>query len=135
MEAFEPGVFRAQVQYNDMKGTAAADYSDYDGPRGWLREKGLIEDDEHIVGIEMGITENDGSHTDPIYVEFLLYTPDTPRSREAAEERTESGKLIPVKAVGVEMSLVEFFGLFKRFDVLISSKGMLTNLEVERKRD
>ena len=41
MEPFEPDLFRAQVQYGDLKGTVAADGSDQTGPDGWLKQKGL----------------------------------------------------------------------------------------------
>ena len=43
-------VFEASVQYNDLKGSSAADNADMTGAAKWLKQNGHI-NDEYVVGI------------------------------------------------------------------------------------
>lgn len=116
--------FKASVQYGDWKGTSAADSADRGDAKDWLKNKGLIQAGEFLVGITFFAGENHGSHKDPVFVEFLLATPGDHDSIKAA---IETGAPLVVRRVKVDMGLTEFFGLFKRFSIHISAHGMLND--------
>jgi hypothetical protein len=115
--------FLASVQYGDWKGTSAADGADRNGPRDWLEANGHKKSDEFLLGVSIFASENHGVHKDPIYVNFLLASPGDHDSVKAMIDSTQGP--VKVRKVLVEMKLTEFFGLFKRFSIAISSHGML----------
>lgn len=117
------GTFRATVQYNDWKGSSAADDADNNDASDWLKENGHISDGEFLLGIKMFAGESHGTHEDPVYVEFLITTPGDYDNVKAMIEATTGP--IEVRSVRVEMALTEFFGFFKRFDVTLSRDKML----------
>jgi len=80
----QPTNFKASVQYDDFKGTAAADEGNNGDARDWLVKKGPIQEGEFLLGITLFAGENHGSHQDPLFVEFLLATPG---DHNAARER------------------------------------------------
>jgi len=113
----------ASVQYNDWKGTSAADMADKNSPESWLTVNGHKKPDEFLLGITIFAGENHGSHEDPVLVEFLLTTPG---DRDGVKAKVDSSQgPIEVRKVSVKMKLNEFFGLFKRFSITLSSYGML----------
>jgi len=115
--------FKASVQYNDWKGTSAADRADRNDPEDWLKANGHKEPDEFLLGISVYVGENHGVHDDPIYTSFLLASP---RDHDSVKEMIDSSHgPIGVRKVSIQMKLTEFFGLFKRFSVTFSSHGML----------
>lgn len=119
--------FKASVQYGDWKGTSAADSADKKDANDWLVKNGHKQEGEFLLGITMFAGENHGTHEDPIYVEFLLATPG---DHDNIKQLLDTNKTpILVKKVKVEMTLVEFFGLFKRFSICFSSHGMLDGHE------
>ena len=124
--------FVASVQYNDWKGTAAADSSDSNTAKRWLDEKDLRKSDEFLVGISVYVGQNYGTHKDPIQVTFLLATRE---SHDGVEAKVRTGEPISVRKVRADMNLTEFFGLFKRFSVNISSRGMLSEAEYTIQED
>jgi hypothetical protein len=74
----------------------------------------------------MGRRES-GKHEDPVYVTFLLASP---RDHDSVKAEIQSARgPIMVRRVHIEMKLLEFFGLFKRFSVAFSSHGMLNERE------
>lgn len=117
--------FTASVQYNDLKGSAAADRADRDDAERWLASNGLKQEDEVLIGVSFFAGENHGTHEDPIHVEFLL----APLGNyDNVQETINAGQgPIVVRRVTRQMSLAEFFGLFKRFSVSISPKGILSD--------
>ena len=119
--------FIASAQYNDWEGGAAADRADKNSAEEWLQAKGHKEENEFLLGITMYAGENHGVHKDPIYVDFLLATPGDHDSVKSMIDSTHGP--IEVRKVSIEMDLVEFFGLFKRFSVTLSSHGMLGERE------
>ncbi len=119
--------FIASVQYDDLKGSAAADRADKNGPEEWLQSKGHKDKNEFLLGVVMYAGENHGAHKDPVYVDFLLATPG---DHDSIKSKIDSDRgPVEVRKVSVEMNLVEFFGLFKRFSVALSSHGMLGEYE------
>lgn len=114
--------FRASVQYNDLKGSAAADRADMTDAANWLKANGHITD-EFVVGISMWAGENHGTHQDPVFVTFLVSGlngyDNIPEMLQA------SGEPIPVKEINVDMNLSDFFALFKRLEITLSNGGLI----------
>lgn len=115
--------FVANTQYNDMKGTAAADEADFESLTNALREKSLASDEEVVVGISFYYLE--GS----IFVRALLASlDDLDKIRTIhASGRPFDKKL--VRVVRMETDLTKFFRLFKRFDVKLALQGLETALQ------
>jgi hypothetical protein len=119
--------FQAGVQYNDMKGTAAADRHDNRDFSHYLKEKGLIKDGESLIGIEMWSGEVHGAVQDkPVYVTALV---SSGKGYDNIHQEVMSGQPVRVRKIELEMHLNEFFGLFKRFAVSISGYD-LTGREI-----
>lgn len=114
--------FKASVQYNDLKGSAAADRADMTDAAKWLKDNGYI-NNEFVLGISMWAGENHGTHKDPVSVKFLVTElvgyDNIPEMLEA------SGEPIQVKEISVDMNIADFFALFKRFEVTLSNGGLI----------
>ena len=119
--------FTASVQYDDFKGTAAADRADHGDASDWLEKKGLKQNGEFLLGFTLYAGENHGKHEDPIYAEFLLASRGDYDNVKSMIE-TSAGP-VPVRKVTTQMTLAEFFGLFKRFSVHLSAGAMLNGHE------
>lgn len=116
-EIFGPG-----ARYEDWVGRANADDLDRGALRDLLRERGLVGEDEFPVGVELWSGENHGGPAkDPSLRVFLLKAKDYAEvvSLLAAERET-----IAVRMVRLDMQLADFVGLFKRFGVTLSPKGL-----------
>ena len=110
--------FRASVQYNDWKGTAAADDADQNSIRKLLRERGALSDDDFLIGIELWLGEMHGDEVERPSVSALII--DAEDFEEAKRLLNETGDPLPVKRVELELSMEEFLLLFKRFAVSLS---------------
>lgn len=92
---------KANVQYNDFRGTTAADISDFIVLEDYLKNKGLDIEKYTPIGIRFY------SNYDSISVDFICI------DRECEEE----------KAIRIcfekEMNINEFLNLFKRFEVIL----------------
>lgn len=113
-------VFQDGVQYNDFKGTVAADRSDEVSFADYLREVGLANEGERVVGIRVGFGGNHGAEIQqPGVVVYLL-------EADKFVERPER-----VRAVELDMPTGKLFSFFKRFDLVLSNKSMdLAGVEV-----
>ncbi|AVO58346.1 hypothetical protein [Pseudomonas chlororaphis] len=110
----------ASTQYSDLKGGAAADRADNGGPSEWLRQNGHITDDEFVVGIDFSVGENHGVHRDPVYVSFLIVETRGFDNVAAHIAALPADEPVEVRNVSVDMALVDFFALFKRFNVTLT---------------
>lgn len=114
--------FKASVQYNDLKGSAAADRADMTDAAKWLKDNGLITD-EFVVGISMWAGENHEAHQDPVSVKFLVSGlngyKNIPEMLQASREP------IRVKEISVDMNITDFFALFKRLEITLSNGGLI----------
>ena len=110
--------FKAGVQYNDSKGTAAADEHDRFTLSDYLLSKALIQADETIVGVKMwsGEVHGDTQH-EPVSV--TVYTIQTDKYSEF-NDALQSNSVVDVREVRFDIELAKFFGLFKRFEIAIS---------------
>jgi hypothetical protein len=115
--------FKASVQYNDLLGSVAADRADSISPSRWLEDKNLINEGELVVGISMYSGENHGSHQDPVYVTFLVT--ELKGFENVPEMLAATEGPLQVRKIDVDMNLTDFFALFKRLEVTLSTKGML----------
>ncbi|NWD81001.1 hypothetical protein HX891_11515 [Pseudomonas reactans] len=119
--------FRAHVQYDDFKGTAAADRHDNRNISHYLEEKGLLKEDELVIGIEMWSGEvHENFQNAHVYVSVLL---SSGGRHDTIHEEVISGQPVHVRKIRLEMPLNEFFGLFKRFAIAISGFD-LTDREI-----
>jgi hypothetical protein len=105
-------IFKAGVQYDDFTGTVAADIADRVEMLKHLQEKGLAKDTEGVVGYRIVFGGNHGREIEqPGIVVYL---------REGGFDKPSS----MVRAVDVPMSTAKFFSFFKRFDLVMTQKGM-----------
>lgn len=125
--------FSASVKYNDFKGTSAADEADVANARKWLEDRGLMKEGDFLLGIEMSVGENHNKHTDPVYVAFNLV--------QIAEYENVGAMLnstngpVPVRRITQQMTVAEFLGMFKRFNVTLSPDRLLEGREISFKEE
>jgi hypothetical protein len=116
--------FLASTPEEDYRGSCCADRAERSGLQQWLVERGLVRRDEYLLGVELTTRENHGRHVDPVQVIALMASRGDYPSIQTMIDATS---LVAVRRVFVEMSVVEFFGLFKRLSLSFSTNGMLTN--------
>jgi hypothetical protein len=107
--------FTANVQYDDLLGTVAADHSDNDDIRSWLIEEEYIDEEELVWGIEIYTGQIFLEEEKPLQV--TVYVGDESRSY--------------MNQIKVDMSLEAFVSSFKRLHVMLSMNGELTGEELE----
>ncbi|MBO9405967.1 hypothetical protein J7399_00890 [Shimia sp. R9_1] len=113
-------LFEAGVQYNDLKGTVAADRSDVERLRDFAAAIEPIEEGEVIVAQRLSIGENHGREVSTVGVVIYL-----------ASGPITSTELKQVRSIEFEMPISEFFKYFKRFDLVMVNKGLdLSSTEV-----
>jgi hypothetical protein len=110
----------ASTQYSDLKGGAAADRSDKGGPSEWLRQNAHMTDDEFLVGIDFSVGENHGVHRDPVNVSFLIIEARGFDNVAAHIAALPADDPLELRRVSIDMALVDFFALFKRFNVTLT---------------
>jgi hypothetical protein len=116
--------FCAITQYGHWRGEVSADDADFRSIRDVLRDQGVIEDGEFMVGIRAFVGENVASRPlDPVFVRVLLIKAanfeDAQKELRAAEGAVPFGR-----EAKVELHVEEFLRLFKRIDMAISWRGL-----------
>jgi hypothetical protein len=121
--------FVAGVQYDDFKGSVAADRADMGGATTFLEKRGSLRAGEFLVGIEAYVGTSTVPAGQPVTVsaKFLLAMAST---AEAAFEQLRQAPL-RVRTVSFELPPNDFFSLFKRFSITLSSGGELEGQEYE----
>lgn len=112
---------KASVQYDDWNGTVAADDADQRSFFHLLKEKKAMRDDEYPIAIDLYIAENHGGKVQQPIISALLMK--SKGFDEAKSEIAKAGKL-KLRRVDVEISLNDYMGLFKRFNVVLTRKGL-----------
>jgi hypothetical protein len=108
---------KANVQYNDMKGTAALDFhGSFTELWDFARDQGIDTKKYEPIGIDVYYGE-----TNYFGLTFLVI------DKEKAENREYFNGLLPVIEIGVEVSQKDFERRFKRFNIKLTRLGM--NLE------
>lgn len=104
--------FKAGVQYDDFTGTVAADRSDNVSLGNYLKKEGVIQSEDVIAALRIGSGENQG--TDVTDVSLVVYVHDANQFDQQPSK---------VRAVECRMSPGKFLSFFKRFDLVMTSKG------------
>lgn len=95
---------KAEVQYNDFVGTAAADISDHTNLTKYLKSNGVDTNIYKPIGARLNFGES-GS----VYFDIVC-------------EKQDTGELVMLGEEGTQ-SFEEFLSLFKRFEVILTEKG------------
>ncbi len=108
---------KANVQYNDFIGTAAADKSDHLNLHEFLSSRGLDIDRYETIGLSFF-----SAYTDFFTVSIICID----------KEKSSSIKSHIVKIVFEEFDKNDFFDLFKRFNVVLTkTSGDYSNDEID----
>ncbi len=110
---------KASVQYNDFKGTAAADISDFSNLNDFLKDRGIDTERYNAIGASFYAG----------YSDFFLASIICVDKEQSTEEKEYIVK------IGFEKKLTkdDFFDLFKRFNVIISqSFSGYENMEIDK---
>lgn len=113
----------ASVQYNDWKGTAAADNADQTSFAKLLESKGVLDrKTEFLVATSLFIGENHNGKVEAPFIDALI----APYNNMDAAQANLSANSDPLhlRRVSVELTLEEFIGLFKRFNVVLTRNGL-----------
>ena len=104
--------FKASAQYNDYIGTAAADcHNSRADLAEKLQQEGLKTESESLIGFSIYLGE---VYSEKICLTAYLHSTNTPLEDIADP--------VPLKEVEIELSVEEFQGIFKRFNVYLSNK-------------
>ncbi|WP_289042687.1 hypothetical protein [uncultured Aliiroseovarius sp.] len=114
-------IFNAGVQYDDFQGTVAADESDVIRLKNYLVENTIMTDSEGLVGLRFGFGGNHASEmTELACVAYVL------------QANAPDGKVDHVRAVEFSIPTTVLFSYFKRFDLVMTRKGIdLSTAEVD----
>ena len=126
--------FHASVKYGDFKGTASADrHDDYD-LNSYLLEKELIQETDFVVGVEFSTAEvSTRTLEEDLYV--TVYVVEHTDGYDTVAERIAKEVPLPVRCVRVQIPPLDFFGLFKRFEVAISPGGLIDGKDISYSDD
>ena len=118
--------FSAHVQYDDWKGTAAADDADATAIRKYLRDNGLLNDREFVVGFEV--------YSGQSHFAVRAFIIEAGDYDGAVKEITQNQ---PVETTIRELPLTrdQFFELFKRVSIVLTQKGLNLNGKEYRERE
>ncbi|MDW9583461.1 hypothetical protein GOB17_28100 [Sinorhizobium meliloti] len=110
-------VFTAGVQYNDWKGTAAADGSDHLSLQTFFRERG-VPDGAFVVAVRAYYMP---SAPGKLSVRAVYADGD---GFDSVNDQIQSADTLRFKESDIELTFDEFFSLFKRFNIVLSQKGL-----------
>lgn len=127
--------FSAGVQYDDYKGSTAADNQDINNVYKYLEGKQLKIKDKVIVGISLDASHLslDASHLslDPDHELSVRFFLSDLQGESDVPTLIKSKNPLSVKEIKIDMSYKEFFQLFKRFNLTLSTKGLLENKDID----
>ena len=113
--------FSAHVQYDDWKGTAAADDSGRQDIRNYLRENGLLHATEFLIGFEFYQGETaPGADAYFNARAFIIEAGD----HEGAVRDVTANDPVEVIVRDMPISLDQFCAFFKRFSVTLTQRGL-----------
>lgn len=100
--------FKASTQYNDWKGSAAADDAEKDDFSDYLGSIGILNAQETVVGITF--------QSAPNFIDIDAFIKDTTTGN--------------IRRVNIPLSVNDFFKKFKRLSVYISRDGQLDGQDI-----
>lgn len=114
--------FTASVQYGDWRGTSAADDDGKNDIRDFLVSKGLLDrDTDFLIAVDVWVGENHNGVVKTPHINALIY--DGTGVDNLAAEISAAPDPLQVKRVSVDLTLEEFVGLFKRFNVSLTHRA------------
>lgn len=123
--------FSAHVQYDDWKGTAAADDSGDKDIRDFARENGFLQNGEFLVGFEIYFGEPGLGDRYFNARAFLVEAGD----HEGAVREVTAKQPVEVFARDLPLTSDQFFSLFKRFSITLTQRGLDLEGREYRERD
>lgn len=109
--------FTASVQYDDWKGTAAADGSDHISLHTFFRERGVPEGGFVVAVRSYYLPSSPGKmHVRAVYADGDGF--------DSVNEQIQSADKLRLKELDLELTFEEYFSLFKRYNVVLTSKGL-----------
>lgn len=109
--------FKASVQYGDWEGTAAADGAHASSLHEYLTRKKLIEEDEFVIAASLYTGEGDFAS-----INAIVFKGQDGTAVKAAIDANDGP--LQVRRVRIEITPKEFLALFKRFDVILTRRGL-----------
>ena len=113
--------FKAHVQYGDWKGTAAADNADKGAITTYMRNAGLLDESEFLVGFEFFVGETRANVAPYFSARAYVLQAD---GFENARDAVLAQNPLPVVTKDLQLDLASFFQLFKRFNVVLTHRGL-----------
>lgn len=115
-------VFKAGVQYDDYRGSVACDDNDLTTLKSELRKFFGLDKSATIVGIKVNANYEIRT-SDIVNFSIIILTPEN----DDYDEKIISNLEVNVRKFSKEISIQDFFKLFKRFQLTLSSKGEFEN--------
>lgn len=116
---------KASTHYAEWRGTAQADNNDFQSLGKYLQEKGWINGSDSVVAWHFFA----GEHTNFKPAEDLRVNAYIAPSAEIGKARQENRSLA-VEQINFDIPVLEFFNLFKRISVAVSSDGDFKELVI-----
>ena len=117
-------ILQAQVQYGDWSGTAKADDIDVnlDDIRKVLKKRGKLEDNDFLIAFRVFHGENLKEHKlTPFYLRGYVVEA---TNHAAAKAHVDGSNPIECREIQVQLSVEEFFAMFKRFSLAMQWQGL-----------
>lgn len=108
-------IFKAGVQYDDFKGSVASDVSDEKSMLEFLKDEGVADHNENLLGYRVCFGGNHGNDVEKPGVVVYL------------GEGSPSNPPSIVRAIEIDMTIARFFAFFKRFDLVMVRKDFDLN--------
>ncbi|MBS0043821.1 hypothetical protein KFE26_16180 [Shewanella sp. M16] len=114
--------FEAGVQYKDLDGSVHADRDDNQDATYYLRKHHSIPDNSFVLGIQVYSSVHNVRYN-TLTVRFFH---SNVGSYDNIQEKIKTeGDALVLNEVEIEMPYNDFFSLFKRFSLTLSSNGLL----------
>lgn len=124
------GTFKASVQYNDLTGSVAADRADAGDARTWLEQNGHLRSGEFLIGMDVYVRIPWGASGGDVVVDVSFVLVQATNFESVAELLREHDP-VAVRKLSLEFTARDFFLFFKRFNLTLSSSGMLEGCEYD----
>lgn len=112
-------VLKASVQYDDWTGTVAADDSDDDDVCTLLRQMGMLDDTETLVAVKFYASPD--SQQNFISVKAIVANAS---GLDEVAKQLQSDVPLSLTERDLDVSIQEYFNLFKRFEVVLTRHGL-----------
>jgi len=109
--------FKASTQYADWQGSVQADDADNRSLQSFLKAKGILDDNSYAVAVKFytGIT------FDKPWIRVVVADG---TGFDSVNAQISAPGTLKFKEVDVDLTLSEFFELFKRFSIVVTSRDL-----------